>query len=89
MAAIIYGIFFNYMFDDRNTTNFIILMLCDRLVRAIPSPLIVSINNLQAILLTRYSSNGIIGTDPHKTIEGSRILTMCFDKTGTLTKNTV
>jgi len=68
VATILFGILYRYMFDDRNSIHFILLMFADRLIRAIPSSLVITINNLHAILLTRYSSNNIIGTDPQKTI---------------------
>ena len=39
--------------------------------------------------LTRLRYHGIIGTEPHKTLEGAQVKNLCFDKTGALTESKV
>jgi P-type E1-E2 ATPase len=59
------------------------------MVSSIPGFLQVEENLFKSIYLIKLNNRGVIGTDCEKTIESSRLETVCFDKTGTLTQNEI
>jgi P-type E1-E2 ATPase len=59
------------------------------MVSSIPGFLQVEENLFKSIYLIKLNNRGVIGTDCEKTIESSRLETVCFDKTGTLTQNKI
>lgn len=65
---------------------FVFFKFIDFLVSSAPPPLPIFFNLAYSFSLYRLSSKGISGTEPQKTVEGSRIKIFCFDKTGTLTR---
>ena len=62
---------------------FIVITFC------FPAPMPVFFNTVYSICLIRMLIDGITGTDSEKTVESSRLKTLCFDKTGTITFNTM
>lgn len=86
---LLFAIFFNYMFEDPSNEKMIWLRFGEFMVSSIPGFLQVEENLFKSIYLIRLNGQGIIGTNCEKTIESSRMETVCFDKTGTLTQNEV
>ena len=89
IVLIAYGVFYSHMFDgvDDPTIPYIIFGVF--VVQSLPGILPIYINFAYTIMLIRLKKNGIMSLKSHKTVEGSRIETICFDKTGTLTYNEV
>ena len=67
----------------------IIFRLCDFVTYSFPAPFPILFNLAYGFCLVRLSKQNIVGTQAEKTVEGSRLKTLCFDKTGTLTQNTM
>jgi P-type E1-E2 ATPase len=65
----------------------VVFRFCDFITYSFPAPFPIFFNLAYSFCLVRLNNNGIIGTQAEKTVEGSRLKTMCFDKTGTLTQN--
>ncbi len=65
----------------------IIIRLGDFITYSFPAPYPIFFNLAYSFCLVRLNSANILGTQPEKTVEGSRLKTICFDKTGTLTYN--
>lgn len=65
----------------------IIIRLGDFITYSFPAPYPIFFNLAYSFCLVRLNKAEILGTQPEKTVEGSRLRTMCFDKTGTLTYN--
>ena len=59
----------------------------DFITYSFPAPFPIFFNLAYSFCLVRLSRQDIIGTQADKTVEGSRLKTLCFDKTGTLTLN--
>jgi P-type E1-E2 ATPase len=57
----------------------------DFITYSFPAPLPIFFNLAYSFCLVRLRRDGIYGTEVEKTIESSRMKTLCFDKTGTLT----
>lgn len=57
----------------------------DFITYSFPAPLPIFFNLAYSFCLVRLRRDGIYGTECEKTIESSRMKTICFDKTGTLT----
>ena len=66
-----------------------ILRLFEYMPLAFPPVFPIFFNLAYGISLIRLRTKGIQGTQAEKTVEGSRLKTLCFDKTGTLTQNTM
>lgn len=65
---------------------FVFFKFIDFLASSAPPPLPILFNLAYSFSLYRLGSKGISGTEPQKTVEGSRLKIFCFDKTGTLTR---
>ena len=59
----------------------------DFVTYAFPAPFPIFFNLAYSFCLVRLNRKSILGTQAEKTVEGSRLKTLCFDKTGTLTLN--
>ena len=75
------------MFDFEIDGILKILRLCDFITYSFPAPFPILFNLAYSFCLRRLRKQGISGTQAEKTVEGSRLKTICFDKTGTLTQN--
>lgn len=64
-----------------------VLRFGDFITYSFPAPYPILFNLAYSFCLVRLNKNNIMGTQPEKTVEGSRLKTICFDKTGTLTQN--
>ncbi len=64
-----------------------ILRFGDFITYSFPAPYPILFNLAYSFCLVRLNKVGVIGTEAEKTVEGSRLKTICFDKTGTLTQN--
>jgi cation-transporting ATPase 13A2 len=81
-------VFFNYMFDGTPAdTSTKILIFATVFLQSLPAVIPVFINMAYTIFLLRLKLQNIFGLNRVKTIESSRLETICFDKTGTLTEN--
>ena len=89
VMLIAYGAFYDYMFYgvDSSTIRFIVLALF--VVQSLPGIIPIYINFAYTIMLISLKKSGIMSLKSHKTVEASRLETICFDKTGTLTYNEV
>ena len=65
----------------------IVFRFLDFIIYSFPAPFPIYFNLAYSCCLIRLNRDGIIGTESEKTLEGSRMTTLCFDKTGTLTYN--
>lgn len=71
-----------------NVDGYLILFrFCDFITYSFPAPYPIFFNLAYSFCLVRLNNADILGTQPEKTVEGSRLKTLCFDKTGTLTLN--
>lgn len=59
----------------------------DFITYSFPAPFPIFFNLAYSFCLVRLNKDNIIGTQAEKTVESSRMKTICFDKTGTLTLN--
>lgn len=75
------------MFELDIETIMIIFRALDFITYSFPATLPIYFNLAYSFCLIRLSRDGIYGTESEKTIEGSRLKTICFDKTGTLTQS--
>ena len=89
VMLIAYGAFYDYMFYGVDSSNIRFIILALFIVQSLPGILPIYINFAYTIMLVRLKANGILSLKSHKTVEGSRVETICFDKTGTLTYNEV
>lgn len=64
-----------------------VLRFCDFITYSFPAPYPILFNLAYSFCLMRLRKSGVTGTEAEKTVEGSRLKTICFDKTGTLTQN--
>ena len=64
-----------------------VLRFFDFITYSFPAPYPILFNLCFSFCLMRMRKSGISGTEAEKTVEGSRLKTICFDKTGTLTQN--
>jgi cation-transporting P-type ATPase 13A2 len=79
---------YNYMFDGTLAdTSTKILIFATIFMQSLPAIVPVFINMGYTIFLLRLRLQNIVGLNKVKTIESSRLETICFDKTGTLTEN--
>lgn len=69
------------------TPKLIILRFFDMVGWAIPPSFPIAFNICYSLSLYRLRKQGILGTEPYKTIVSGKVTTVCFDKTGTLTQN--
>ena len=63
----------------------IVVRFFDFLAYSFPPAFPIYFNLAYSFCLVRLHRDGVIGTESEKTIESSRLRTICFDKTGTLT----
>lgn len=68
-------------------TIMVIFRFCDFITYSFPAPYPIFFNLAYSFCLWRLNKENIIGTQAEKTVESSRMKTICFDKTGTLTMN--
>ena len=68
-------------------TIMVIFRFFDFITYAFPAPFPIFFNLAYSFCLVRLNKENIIGTQAEKTVESSRMKTICFDKTGTLTQN--
>jgi len=64
-----------------------VLRFWDFITYSFPAPYPILFNLAYSFCLMRLRKCDVAGTDAEKTVEGSRLKTICFDKTGTLTQN--
>ena len=67
----------------------IFFRFCEFITYSFPAPFPIFFNLAYSFCLLRLNRQNIIGTQAEKTVEGSRLRTICFDKTGTLTRNSM
>lgn len=65
----------------------VVFRFFDFITYSFPAPFPIFFNLAYSFCLVRMSKENIIGTQAEKTVESSRMKTICFDKTGTLTMN--
>jgi P-type E1-E2 ATPase len=65
----------------------VVFTLCNFITYCYPAPFPIFFNLAYSFCLVRLNKENIIGTQAEKTVESSRMKTICFDKTGTLTQN--
>lgn len=65
----------------------VVFRFFDFITYSFPAPFPIFFNLAYSFCLVRLSNESIIGTQADKTVESSRMKTVCFDKTGTLTLN--
>lgn len=65
----------------------VLFRFCDFITYSFPAAFPIFFNLNYSFCLVRLRRDEIYGTESEKTIEGSRLKTICFDKTGTLTIN--
>lgn len=71
---------------DKNVSNLIVgFRFIDFLGWAFPPTFPIFFNAAYSYTLVRLKNNGILCTEPEKTVDSSDMKIMCFDKTGTLT----
>lgn len=68
-------------------TIMVVFRFFDFITYAFPAPFPIFFNLAYSFCLVRLNKENIIGTQAEKTVESSRMKTICFDKTGTLTQN--
>lgn len=61
------------------------LRFFDVLTYTFPAAFPIFFNLAYSFCLIRLNKKDILGTEAEKTVEGSKLETVCFDKTGTLT----
>jgi P-type E1-E2 ATPase len=65
----------------------VVFRFFDFITYSFPAPFPIFFNLAYSFCLVRLNRDNIIGTQAEKTVESSRMKTICFDKTGTLTLN--
>jgi cation-transporting ATPase 13A3/4/5 len=65
----------------------VVFRFFDFITYSFPAPFPIFFNLAYSFCLVRLSKQNVIGTQAEKTVESSRMKTICFDKTGTLTLN--
>lgn len=85
VSLVLYAATVKQMFGLNIDKIMIFFRFLDFITYSFPAPLPIFFNLAYSFCLVRLRRDGIYGTECEKTIESSRMKTLCFDKTGTLT----
>ena len=86
VALVLYLATFWMMFDLQIQASMIVVRFFDFITYSFPAPFPIFFQLAYSFCLVRLNRDDIVGTESEKTIESSRLRTLCFDKTGTLTE---
>jgi cation-transporting ATPase 13A3/4/5 len=77
------------MFEGIEDRGLIILIFFSFVLQSLPAAGPVFIKAAYTTMLLRFRMHKIMGLNRDKTVDSSRLETICFDKTGTLTENSM